>query len=201
MKAALSQFNDNIQRAKSLGELHNSLPSVTGPVLDASDILRSELVLAVSALDCYIHEIVEKGMIEIFENKRSRTNSFLKFKLSVECIMAGLSSTGTTEWLSNEIRSNLSYRAFQQPDKIAEAVKIISHKKVWPEVSSCLGRDKSDITNQLTLIVERRNKITHESDRNPAFPGTRWPISAQMVNDAIDFLQEIAYCIDYIVNN
>jgi len=58
MQSALSQFRFSIARVRDLIALHNSLKSQTTPALDLSDLLRSALVLAVSALDFYIHEIV-----------------------------------------------------------------------------------------------------------------------------------------------
>ena len=211
MQNALLQFNDNIERVKSLGGLHESLTALTVPVLDTSDILRSELVLAVSALDSYIHQIVEKGMVEVYENKRPKTKSFLKFHLSVECVIDALpnlifstptsSTTSQTAWFSNEVHSSLSYKAFQHPDNIAEALRLICEKKVWDEVASCMGKEAKDLRNQLMVIVDRRNKIAHEADLNPAFPKSRWMITAQMVNEAVQFLEEIVYCIQYIVTN
>jgi hypothetical protein len=38
--------------------------------------------------------------------------------------------------LEAEIRENLSYESFQQPDKIADAIRLISAKKLWEEAAS-----------------------------------------------------------------
>ena len=58
MQSALDQFYISIQRVRDLIALHHSLTAQTTSAVDLSDILRSALVLAVSALDYYIHEVV-----------------------------------------------------------------------------------------------------------------------------------------------
>ena len=44
--------------------------------LDASDLLRWQWVLAVSALDKYIHDIVTDGLVEQYINKKPHTPKF-----------------------------------------------------------------------------------------------------------------------------
>ena len=56
MQVAIDQFRANIQRVCHLLVLHNHL-AAANPVLDLSDILRAQIVLVVSALDHYVHEI------------------------------------------------------------------------------------------------------------------------------------------------
>ncbi|MEY3827430.1 MAG: hypothetical protein RLZZ148_2249, partial [Cyanobacteriota bacterium] len=57
MQSALDQFYISIQRVRDLIALYHSLTAQTTSAVDLSDILRSALVLAVSALDYYIHEV------------------------------------------------------------------------------------------------------------------------------------------------
>jgi len=199
MQAAVDHFNANILRVRSLGSLHGALKALTTSALDISDILRSQLVLVASALDYYIHEIVEKGMIEIYQNKRPRTKSFLDFNVSLKCVLEAFSSPPNLDALKNEIHENLSLRSYQHPNKITEAIKLISDKNLWSEVSKILNKNPEDIKNQLLLIVDRRNKIVHEADSNPAFPDTRWPIDEKIVNEAVDFIEAIVHGIHQTV--
>ncbi|MDB9517849.1 HEPN domain-containing protein [Roseofilum reptotaenium CS-1145] len=44
----------------------------------------------------------------------------------------------------------------------------------------------------LSLIVDRRNKIAHKPDIDLSFGiGNRWPIDAIIVNDAVDFIEQV----------
>ena len=63
MKPAFDQFRTNIVRVRNLGSIVDALASQTTGVLDLSDVLRAEIVLAVSALDQFVHEIVRLGML------------------------------------------------------------------------------------------------------------------------------------------
>ncbi len=61
----------NIKQARQLGGIYRALRSQTTAALDLSDILRAELVLAVSAFDNSAHEITRIGMLEV--NKAGRS--------------------------------------------------------------------------------------------------------------------------------
>ena len=62
---AISQFRISIDRVRDLIALHNSVKAQATGALDVSDMLRAALVLAVSALDYYVHEVVTLGMLQI----------------------------------------------------------------------------------------------------------------------------------------
>jgi hypothetical protein len=199
MQRAVNSFDNNFQRVKSLGSLYQKLRSITTPALDLTDILRSELVLAVSVLDSYVHDIVLTGMLEAYEDRRPRTKSFMKFSVSLDCVLKGLSPLPGQDWLRNEIHAILSFSSYQHPDRISQGLNLISEKKIWNEVSTILNRTPDDIRNQLALIVDRRNKIAHEADINPAYPETRWPIDKSMTEEAADFIESLVQAIHQII--
>ncbi|BAY98004.1 hypothetical protein NIES37_19520 [Tolypothrix tenuis PCC 7101] len=250
MQSALDQFRISIGRVRDLIALHNSIKAQATGALDVSDILRASLVLAVSALDYYIHEVVTLGMIEIHCEQRpepsppanTTQSAFSRFQISLsaarqERIMATdiaswleneiQQSYGSTfiqqshtisslipvisnsivnklnnnvSWLENEIRETLSYKSFQQPDKIADAIRLISDKKLWDEVAVKICRPTRDIKQQMSLIVDRRNKIAHEADIDPTYNiGNRWYIDELLVNDAVDFIEQVVESIHQIL--
>ena len=96
-----------------------------------------------------------------------------------------------------EVRTQHSYLAFQHPDKIADAVRLISDKKLWDCVSGRMSLSKDDVKTRLKLIVDRRNKIAHEADIDPGHPGTgtRWPITRADVDSSLDFIEELCEAI------
>ncbi len=249
MQSAIEQFRVSIKRVRDLIALHNSINVQSTSVLDLSDILRAALVLTVSALDYYIHEVVTLGMLEIYRGQRAEPavsantskSAFSRFKVSLggarqdRQIALDISSWLETEiqsnygsellensntisnllpiisnsivnrlnntaWLENEIRETLGYQSFQQPDKIADAIRLISDKKLWQEVANKIDKSAKDIKQQLTLIVDRRNKIAHEADIDPTFNiGNRWPIDEILVSETIDFIEELVKNIHQIL--
>jgi hypothetical protein len=204
MNSAIDLFHISIGRVRDLIAVHNSLKAQASSVLDLSDMLRAALVLAVSALDYYIHEVVRIGMLEIHRGLRPEPPKFSRFQISLGNARAGINAGQNIDsWLEDEIRQSHSYKSFQQPDKITEAVRLISNKKLWKEVSINMGRlakDAKDIENELRLIVDRRNKIAHEADIDPTLSiGNRWPIDELLVNEAVDFIEQLVESIHNIL--
>ena len=200
MQSAIDLFRLSIARVRHLIAVHNSLKAQASSVLDLSDMLRSALVLAVSALDYYIHEVVRIGMLEIHRGQRPEPPAFSGFQISLGNARAGINAGQNIDsWLEDEIRQRHSYKSFQQPNAIADAVRLICDKKLWEEVSINMGRPAKDIKKELSRIVDRRNKIAHEADIDPAYGiGDRWPIDELLVNEAVDFLEHIVESIHKI---
>ena len=122
----IEQFRENIIRVQDLGGLQSVLDSTTTSVLDLTDLLRAQIVMIVSALDLYIHEITRIGMLEVYSGVRPQTDAFLKFQVSLDSAIQGISNTSRDDWLDTEIRERHSHQSFQEPDKIADAVRRFS---------------------------------------------------------------------------
>jgi hypothetical protein len=199
MHKAIQQFRSNIERVHSLGGLYIALVRLTTPVVDATDILRAQIVLTVSALDHYVHEITRLGMIEVFDGLRPPTNGFSRFQVSIDAAMKGLGTTGDSSWFEQEIREKHSFLAFQYPDRIADAIRLFSPCELWPSVASKFGLSVQDVKIRLQLIIERRNKIAHEADLDPSYPGTCCPISHSDAENAAKFIERLCEQIHSLV--
>jgi len=201
MQSAIDLFRISIARVRELIAVHNSLKAQASSVVDLSDMLRAALVLAVSALDYYIHEVVRIGMLEIHRGQRLEPPAFSGFQISLGNARAGINAGQNIDsWLEDEIRQRHSYKSFQQPNAIADAVRLICDKKLWEEVSINMGSPAKDIKQQLSRIVDRRNKIAHEADIDPAYSiGDRWAIDELLVNEAVDFIEQVVESIHKIL--
>jgi hypothetical protein len=111
-----------------------------------------------------------------------------------------LNRLNNASWLEDEVRERLSYQSFQQPEKIADAIRLISDKKLWEEVAQTLGRSAKEVKQQLSAIVDRRNKIAHEADIDPTYNiGSRWYIDEILVSDAVNFVEQVVESIHQIL--
>ena len=115
-----------------------------------------------------------------------------------------LNKLNSNSWLEDEIRKTLGYKSFQRPDKIADAIRLISDKKLWDEVGAQMGKPKPEdikqIKEQLSSIVERRDQIAHEADINSSYnTAERWPIDENMVNDAVNFIEQVINSIHQVL--
>jgi hypothetical protein len=193
MQTALDQFRSNIVYVRNIGGLYTSIGSITTAALDLSDLLRTQLVMCVSALDHYIHEITRIGMLQALDDQRPRTSAFLRYNVSVDSVLQTVGSVGGNAWIETEIRARHGYLSFQQPDKIADAIRLISPIDLWNSLGASLGDNPKNLKTRLRLIIERRNKIVHEADIDPTYPGSgaRWPITDILVNDAVNFIERL----------
>lgn len=75
------------------------LAKSTSGSLDASAILRSVIVLAISALDAFIHETAIKQIISIIGGKSPKPQKFPKLLISIDLAMshASLQDAGVFE--------------------------------------------------------------------------------------------------------
>lgn len=199
MQPALDQFAENIKRVRNLGAVHTAVDQQTTSVVDISDMLRAQIVLIVSALDTYVHEIVRLGMTATLQGNRNASPAYLKFEIEIADAMSWLRTPAHSAWLDDAIRRKHSIRSFQNPDNVADALRLIFPDPLWPAVGNVVGQTPEAIRLTLKTIVDRRNKIAHEADLDPTYPFQRWPISPVLVEDAVDFIDKIVHGIHVVV--
>lgn len=187
----IALFRQNVSYARDLIATASALRAQVTAAISTDDLLRSALVQGVSAFDHFVHEEVRARMIETELGNHPRAAGYDRFRVTLASVNVALSSGGTS-WLEQEIRDQHGYLSFQQPDKVADAFRLVSNVSLWEEVAKELGSNPGDTKRQLKLIVDRRNKIAHEADTDPTPPRSRYPISDNMVRDSLDFLERVA---------
>ena len=164
MQSALDQFRISISRVRDLIALHNSVKAQATGALDVSDMLRAALVLAVSALDYYVHEVVTLGMLEIHRGQRSEPtpsanttqSAFSRFKVSLGgARQERLAAIDIASWLETEIEQTHGYAFLQQSYTVAALIPAIS--------SSVVNR----LNNASGLEDEIRERLGYESFQQP----------------------------------
>ena len=191
MLSAKLQFKENLKRCRELGGLAVAMQSLTTAAIDVSDLWRAQIVLVVSALDHFIHDLVRLGMIESAKGRRPQTDSYLRFDITLAATQSALSGSPHEVWIGETVRAKHSWQSFQDPDKLADAIRLMSSVKLWEDVGAELGLPPKDVKTRLKLIVDRRNKIAHEADLDPTNPGFRWSIHGPMVSDTVDFIEQL----------
>ncbi|HBW57832.1 MAG TPA: hypothetical protein DEF27_08515 [Oscillatoriales bacterium UBA8482] len=135
MQSAIDQFRISIGRVRDLIALHNSLKAQSTNVLDVSDILRSALVLAVSALDYYVHEVVTLGMLEIYRGQRpeprvtanTTQSAFDRFQVSLGTARQDrIIALDIESWLEDEVQQIKGEEFLTQPQTLSTLIPVIS---------------------------------------------------------------------------
>lgn len=218
MNVALGVFRDGIRETRQMtavydhfvNDLHISHNEV-------ADILRAQVVNAVSSFDRLLHELVRKGVVECFTGIRTKTNKFLNQQFKAETLIKSIeftksgfiptSAQDTPQYLvEQEMAERLSFLAFQAPDKVKDALSMIwdePHKMQVLAVDmnltgASLNDKQKKLEQQLQLIVDRRNQIAHEGDVDP-FTHQKRQITREQAHDTIDFMEKLGVSIHKFV--
>ena len=160
MQSALDQFRISIGRVRDLIALHNSVKVQATSVLDVSDMLRAALVLAVSTLDYYVHEVVTLGMLEIHRGQSSEPmpsanttqSPFSRFQVSLGGARQDrVAAIDIASWLEVEIQQIHGYTFLQQSYTVSALIPAISN--------SILNR----LNNASWLEDEIRERLGYQS--------------------------------------
>jgi hypothetical protein len=189
--------------------MHAYLATHTTEAIPVDELLRAEWVARVSAVDLYVHELIAQRMVMSFEGTLPRTNQFQAFHLpleTIERIRAAPSDSAASSAFDLEVREQLSIVTYQDPDKIADGVRLCSSVELWNAVAEHQGATPAQrvdeakrIKRQLRAIVDRRNKIAHEGDLQPTLPVTPWPIAQADLVLVSTFLEGLVRSIDACV--
>jgi hypothetical protein len=191
----IEQFQRNIGYTKDLLALGRAVDATTTEALETGDIQRAAIVMAVSALDHYVHEKARVGMQEILAGTRQTTDAFQRFPMTMKLALEARGNP-TESWLDDAIRAQHGHRPFLKTDDIAGAMRLISGIPLWNEVAAELNRDAATVKAELQAVVDRRNKIAHEADLDPTTPGKRWPISDVLAAGTVDYIEQIVGAIE-----
>ncbi|NUA28675.1 hypothetical protein [Cupriavidus basilensis] len=205
----LQHFQTVWERCNELAALHEFLSGRLTAALRPDELLRAEWVARVSALDLYVHEIVAQRMTAIFDGQVAAPAGNGKFQISADVLMrirSAPTKIDASAAFDLEVRSRLGFLTFQDPDKIADGIRLISGRELWNEVALHCGATQATkvavakgIKRGLSLIVERRNKIAHEGDLQPGGLRTPWPISRPDLREVERIIYQVVTAIDAVV--
>lgn len=199
MLSAKTQFTENLRRVRELGTIAGAVQTLTNATIDVSDLWRAQIVLSVSALDYLVHELARLGMIECAKGTRPKTDAFFRFEVPLSAAESAVAGAAHEVWVGETVKQKHSWQSFQDPEKVADAIRLISPVKLWERVSQEINMTAADVKTQLKLIVDRRNKIAHEADTDPTNPGFRWFIDQPTAKDAVDFVEKVGNAIYAVV--
>ena len=206
---ALAHFDAVWSRCAQLTTLHAYLAKNVSGVMQPDELLRAEWVARVSALDLYVHELVAQSMLAIFEGRRTASPAYLRFQISNETlsrIRAATTASEASAAFDLYVRDYLSRITYQDPDDIADGVRLCSAIELWNEVAINLGATQStktaeakNLKTQLSLIVRRRNIIAHEGDLQQSPLREPWPITQADLVFVANQIEKLVRAIDAVV--
>jgi hypothetical protein len=216
MITTYNNFIKHISDVRDLGNIYNN-NIVQYPLLSdlLSDILRFQLVYAVSAFDRFIHEIVRIGIINSIKNNEPLTDKAKTFQISLDSVL-DISQTQHPLSIQDSLILQLDKRiqerhkelAFQAPDKVSDALSHIwIENNKWEKVvgqmtiqfsATTLNDKEKELRQRLKLIVARRNQIVHEADIDLHTREKR-QIDKVNIDDNINFIEDLGKSINICI--
>lgn len=201
MHSALAGFKLSIQNAKDLSGLYEYLKSTHAVPFPFDDLLRSQIVYAVSAFDKLMHDIIRVGMVQTFTGSRPATDKYHAETITIRFHRDLVGATiPPQEFLFDaEVARKLSYLSFQDPQKVSDGLSLIwSEPHKWQKIAASLSMPAEEAKTKLKIIAMRRNAIVHESDWDPV-TGEKKAISPSECADITDFVERCGTSITSLV--
>lgn len=199
---ALEELRSNLEYARDLVRGGRFLESLKVGAFDVADLYRAAWVQAVSALDHWVHrELYERALAFALNVEAPRPPRFLKLEVPMQLFEDVHHHAGDFRAaFEGYLRTKFGYQSFQAPEKIKQALSYVSEEPLWPGVAKRLtaagsATTRDSVVDCLVDIVERRNKIAHEADRDPEDGTARRAITHHDVTLTIDQIDRIAFAI------
>ncbi|MEX1141102.1 MAG: HEPN domain-containing protein [Thermoleophilaceae bacterium] len=197
---------DALKRADELldASTRNGIPERV-----ASDIRRSSLVLAVAAVDTYMHRLIvdRASMWDKLPKKLAETG--VRFDQLIAEAQESYEAARRTPFNSRPgvrvkqiLRNQLLQRTFQSLRQIEEALTMAGAAGNWKPISEQLGMTRAQVDARLGLIVMRRNQIVHEGDYarlDRPRDARRNELSESDARASVQFLRDLAGAIHAVV--
>ncbi|OXM69046.1 DUF4268 domain-containing protein [Amycolatopsis vastitatis] len=201
------EFQSNLDYARDLIGGGRHLERLQVGAFDVADLYRAAWVQAVSALDHWIHrELYDRALGFALTMSAQSPPKFLKLRIPLSLFEDTRRQPENLHVaFAAYLRDQFGWQSFQAPEKIKDALSHVSDVPLWQSVAGWIshGRDKavspSQVQEMLQRIVNRRNKIAHEADRDPERTDTKRSITADEASEAIDTIHLVASAIIRVI--
>jgi len=202
MLNAQSVFDAGLDSANELSALYSYLTGSVASPFQYGDVLRSQIVYSVSALDKLMHDIIRIGMVESFNGTRPPTVKYLAepISLAFHKELSGAVVPPQQTLFEQEITRKLRVLSYQEPGKICDGLSYIwPEKHKWQKIAADMGVDEDASKTRLKLIATRRNAIVHESDIDPV-TGAKTAIQQSESDEISAFIRSCGHSIVKLVS-
>jgi hypothetical protein len=199
--AAYAELTENLDYARDLIRGGRYLERLKVGAFDIADLYRAAVVQAVAALDHWIHqELYGRALAFASDIDSSWPTKLRTLRISLD-VLEHQDRKGES-WraaFTTEMQNQFGYRSFQAPEKIKEAVALVTDAPLWESVAkefnvkaeyANAAVSAKDVKSRLQATVDRRNRIAHEADRDPDRIGERAPLSDEEATEAVDLDQQ-----------
>lgn len=177
-----------------------------------NDLRRAAVVMAVAAIDSYMHALVLRRVSSV------RKEEFPKILSRVEIPFEDLASLADASleaqrakqqarpWVQvkNALQRRLLRETFQSYEQVGNALAMAGIERAWPKVADEMGETNTAIKATLGALVHRRNQIVHEGDVMRASRPRKLrfnQIVHETTEDEVDWVESLLAAVEAVVEN
>lgn len=173
----------------------------------SEDLARTAVVVAVGALDTYLHSAVLRKATPW---KPSSGLAKLELSLDTVCdlvkevVAARSKNSGSRPWVSVKecLQQRMRKVTFQSPRQVEDALLMVGVRNGWAKVSKTRKVSAPKLKQRLDALVYRRNRIVHESDLQRAERPrkvAREDVDLKRVARDVAWMRQLIVAIDQVI--
>ena len=185
-KHILKQFNNSIEVVRQKDEIIQFLSAHGQSTLE---IRQSQIILLLSALDLYIHDIVKYCIIQQFNGNQTKTKQYKELLIPMQSVELAIKNPESSDWLDEVITNINQYKSFTSYGQIknqleAVGLKSKKFKELLLKTESDFGVSK--LIDKLRLL---RNRLAHQDQES--INSLESELTEEKINQYIDFIYQL----------
>ena len=158
-KHILKQFNSSIEVVRQKDEIIQFLSAHGQSTLE---IRQSQIILLMSALDLYIHDIVKYCIIQKFNGNQTKTKQYKELLIPMQSVELAIQNPESSDWLDEVITSINQYKSFTSYGKIKNQLEAVGLKS--KKFNELVLKTESDfgVSDLIEKLRSLRNRLAHQ---------------------------------------
>ncbi|CUQ31204.1 Uncharacterised protein [Turicibacter sanguinis] len=185
-KHILKQFNSSIEVVRQKDEIIQFLSAHGQSTLE---IRQSQIILLMSALDLYIHDIVKYCIIQKFNGNQTKTKQYKELLIPMQSVELAIQNPESSDWLDEVITSINQYKSFTSYGKIKNQLEAVGIKS--KKFSELVLKTESDfgVSDLIEKLRSLRNRLAHQDQESINSLGSE--LTEEKINQYIGFIYQL----------
>ena len=185
-KHILKQFNSSIEVIRQKDEIIQFLSAHGQPTLE---IRQSQIILLMSALDLYIHDIVKYCIIQKFNGNQTKTKQYKELLIPMQSVELAIQNPESLDWLDEVITSINQYKSFTSYGKNKNQLEAVGLKS--KKFNELVLKTESDfgVSDLIEKLRSLRNRLAHQDQES--INSLESELTEEKINQYIGFIYQL----------
>ena len=185
-KHILKQFNNSIEVVRQKDEIIQFLSAHGQSTLE---IRQSQIILLMSALDLYIHDIVKYCIIQKFNGNQTKTKQYKELLIPMQSVELAIQNPESSDWLDEVITSINQYKSFTSYGKIKNQLEAVGLKS--KKFNELVLKTESDfgVSDLIEKLRSLRNRLAHQDQES--INSLESELTEEKINQYIGFIYQL----------